>query len=207
VELLPGLAIVLFSLTVHEFAHGWMASRCGDGTARSLGRVTLNPLPHIDPLGTVLLPLVLHLLGMPLFGWAKPTPVVVSRLRRPRWDSVKVAAAGPAVNLAVAAAASALLRWAPWGAVAPGWAVLLREFLTYAAYFNVLLAVFNLLPIPPLDGGRVMGGFVPPRLAARFRRYAAWGPALIAALFLTNLFPKILWPFVTGVAAALGLHG
>lgn len=189
--------VLLFSLTVHETAHAWTADRMGDPTARMLGRVSLNPVVHADPIGTVLFPLLAMLGGVPLIGWAKPVPVAVSRLRRPRRDSVLVAAAGPASNLALAVVASVALSALPAGPVAgaPGLAAPLQALCAQALRINVLLAVFNMLPIPPLDGGNVLGGLLPRTVASRFDALLRpYGFILLYALMLTRGFEYLVVP-------------
>jgi Zn-dependent protease len=162
--------VLLFSLTVHETAHAWTADRLGDPTARLLGRVSLNPVVHADPIGTVLFPILSLIGGVPLIGWAKPVPVNLGRLRRGRTDFMLVAAAGPASNLLIAITASAVMALLPWESLLSGSrdvATPLFAVLSRALTLNVLLAVFNMLPIPPLDGGNVLGGLLPRGLAMR----------------------------------------
>ena len=176
---------VLLAITLHEAAHGWMAHRLGDDTAYRLGRVTFNPFRHIDPLGTVVLPAALLFLsgGRMMFGYAKPVPVAFQRLRQPRRDMVLVALAGPGSNVLMATAAALALHLTD---LAPE---LLREWLAFnfenAIWFNILLAVFNMLPIPPLDGGRVAVGLLPWSLAAPLARLEKAGFAIIVgAVFI-----------------------
>lgn len=183
--------VLLFSLTVHETAHAWAADRLGDPTARLLGRVSLNPIVHADPIGTVLFPLVAMVTGVPIIGWAKPVPVNIERLRRQRRDYVLVAAAGPASNLVVACVAALSLAVLPVTPVVlgePNVSAPLATLLSLAVRLNVLLAVFNMLPIPPLDGGNVLSGLLPRALARTFDRLRPYGFVLLYALLLTDGF-------------------
>ena len=183
---------VLLAITFHEAAHGFVAWRLGDDTAKRLGRVTFNPLRHIDPVGTVLLPGILIVTGSPfLFGYAKPVPVNFGRLRRPRRDMVLVAAAGPVANLILAFAAALLMYLA---AVLPAGAdEWLFRNLQNAILINLVLAVFNMIPLPPLDGGRVAVGLLPRELAMPLARLERYGMLiLIGAIFLLPLVSREL---------------
>ena len=189
--------VLLFSLTVHEMAHAWTADRLGDPTARLLGRVSLNPLVHADPVGTVLFPLIAMITGAPLIGWAKPVPVNVRQLRHHRRDYVLVAAAGPASNLAMAVTAGCLLAVLPISPQtldAANVSAPLATFLSQAMRLNVLLAVFNMIPIPPLDGGNVLAGLLPNHLAGIFNQIRPYGFILLYALILTGGFDALVVP-------------
>jgi Zn-dependent protease len=208
---------VLIAITSHEAAHGFVANRLGDDTAYRLGRVTFNPFRHIDAFGTVLLPALLWLSFHFLFGWAKPVPVDFSRLHRPRRDMVLVAAAGPGVNLLLALVSGILLNLTgllPSGAVGE-WLV---GVFTISVVVNVILAVFNMLPLPPLDGGRVAVGLLPDRLAFPLARLERWGlPIIIAVVFLipwlagqiglgynVSVFNRVIIPVVQFVVDIIG---
>ena len=189
--------VLLFSLTVHEMAHAWTADRLGDPTARLLGRVSLNPLVHADPVGTVLFPLIAMITGAPLIGWAKPVPVNVRQLRHHRRDYVLVAAAGPASNLVMAVTAGCLLAVLPISPQtldATNVSAPLATFLSQAMRLNVLLAVFNMIPIPPLDGGNVLAGLLPNHLAGIFNQIRPYGFILLYALILTGGFDALVVP-------------
>jgi Zn-dependent protease len=196
-QIFIAFAVLLFSLTVHEMAHAWTADTLGDPTARLLGRVSLNPIVHADLFGTVIFPLVAMVSGAPLLGWAKPVPVNGRQLRHPRRDFMLVAAAGPASNLVLAVIAAlllALLPVSPQTLGEPTVSVPLAAILSQVMRLNVLLAVFNMVPIPPLDGGNVLAGLLPPSLAISFNRIRPYGFILLYALILTNGFEYVVVP-------------
>ena len=190
--------VLLFSLTVHEAAHAWSADRLGDPTARSLGRLSLNPLVHVDPIGTLLFPLLALVANVPLIGWAKPVPVDIRRLKHTRRDYVLVAAAGPFSNLILATIGAIALRLLPVSPVTLGEAnvsVPAASIFSSALQLNVLLAVFNMIPIPPLDGGNVIGGLLPRRMAHRFDSLIRpYGFLLLYALMLTGGLSYLIGP-------------
>jgi len=172
---------VLLAITLHEAAHGFAAAHLGDDTAKRMGRVSINPLRHVDPLGTVVIPLMLLLFNSPfLFGWAKPVPVNFGRLHHPRRDMVLVAAAGPLSNIAMALIAAILVHLALYISGTTG--IWLLENLRNAMVINLVLAVFNLIPLPPLDGGRIAVGLLPRPLALRFARLEKWGLFIIVGM-------------------------
>jgi Zn-dependent protease len=193
---------VIFAITLHEAAHGYAARRFGDRTAEMMGRISLNPLRHIDPIGTIVVPLVILLFskmagGGFLFGWAKPVPVNYSALRKPRQHMALVAAAGPGANLAMAL----------------GWALLLKVIVLMPAnsfsiplalmaeagiLVNLVFMCLNLLPILPLDGGRIVASLLPPRLSDSYARLEPWGFPILLTLMFTNVLWIVLGPIVIG---------
>jgi Zn-dependent protease len=190
-EALPLLAVLIFSLSFHEAAHAWAATRLGDPTARQLGRLTLNPLAHIDWIGTVLFPLIASMSGIPLIGWAKPVPVDMRNLRHPRRDFALVALAGPVSNLILASIAVVgfeLLK------SSGSYVNLGGQILLLSVLMNVMLAVFNLFPVPPLDGGNVLMGIVPLRTARAINWLRPYGFVIIYALMLTGVLTAVMRP-------------
>jgi Zn-dependent protease len=177
---------ILFALTVHEFSHAYVASRMGDPTARLLGRLTLNPLAHLDPIGTILLLIA----G---FGWAKPVPVDARYLAHPRRDMMWIALAGPASNVILAALFGTLLRGVDGNAYLSGtiMGAALVDMVRYSVYLNLMLAVFNLIPIFPLDGSRILTGLLPARAAERYRALEPIGPMLLLGLILIGNLTRV----------------
>lgn len=194
---------VIFAITLHEAAHGYVARHFGDPTAYLAGRISLNPLRHIDPVGTVLVPGILLLVsklvggGGILFGWAKPVPVDFSRLRHPKRDMLWVAAAGPGANLFMAVAWALLLKFA---LATPDsmYAEAMAQMALAGIEINSVLMLLNLLPIPPLDGGRIAVSLLPHRLAWRFARLEPYGLFILLALLFTGVLGYILWPLMLG---------
>lgn len=192
---------VIFAITLHEAAHGYAARHFGDPTAWQLGRISLNPLRHVDPMGTIIVPAVILLLssigggGGMLFGWAKPVPVNFGNLRRPKQDMLWVAAAGPGANLAMALGWALVLKFAI-GSPAHEYSEALKEMARVGISINGVLMVLNLLPLPPLDGGRIAVSLLPPRAAWKFAQLERWGfPILLALLFL-GVLDTILRPLL-----------
>lgn len=184
---------LIIAIVFHEVAHGWTARALGDPTAAQLGRLTLNPVKHVDPFGTIILPGMLKLAGLPVFGWAKPVPVVKGRLRNPRRDMMIVAAAGPGSNLIMALIGAVALGLVMRGFAAEAEPSLAVSFLAANLFnfilLNIFLALFNLLPIPPFDGGHIVEGLLPPQAA---RQYAAMhSKALLIMILLLVVLPWI----------------
>ena len=196
------LPVILAALTFHEYAHGWVADKLGDSTARLSGRLTFNPLAHLDPIGT------LALIFSPV-GWAKPVPVNFNNLRHPRRDMVWVAAAGPGANLILAAVSAWSLRLFEGGGaiVESSWlaglATPLYLMLRVSVLINVALAIFNLLPLPPLDGGRIVSGLLPPRQAASYGRLERYGFVILLVLIFSGAVDRLIWPPIALVAGLL----
>ena len=206
------LFVILFAITVHEAAHGWAAFKLGDPTAQLMGRVTINPIAHIDPIGTILLPVILVIMGAPPFGWAKPVPVNPLNLRNPKKDNLIISAAGPVSNFMVAFAAMVTLLilkgLAPRidyflrahlfsrASLASGFHPLegLALILFYAVVLNVFLAVFNLIPIPPLDGSGILLGLISEEAAQMVERIRPFGFIIILLLFYLRILDLIFSP-------------
>jgi Zn-dependent protease len=212
IEIAISLFVLLFAITVHEASHGWAAKRMGDPTAFDLGRVSLNPLAHIDPIGTVVLPLMLVLVGAPAFGWAKPVPVNPYNLRHPRRDNLFISAAGPAANLLTSVAAMVLLLVLKF--TVPGVRAFLQSpalfrailpqgfyplqglalILYFAVLINIYLAVFNMIPIPPLDGSGILLGVLSDKAAARYDKIRPYGFFIVLGLLYLNVLDIIILP-------------
>ena len=187
---------ILLAITLHEIAHGWTALRLGDNTARAQGRLSLNPLRHVDPVGTILVPALLYMLGGVILGWARPVPVNFRQLRQPRRDMALVAAAGPAANLLMALGWAVMMGLAvlTWAA---GWQWLGMPLLLMAnvgVLVNVVLAILNLLPVPPLDGSRILASLLPPQGALALARLEPYGLLILLLLLISGVLGMILGP-------------
>lgn len=207
---------LIFAVTLHEAAHAWVADKKGDPTARQLGRITMNPLSHIDPFGTVIIPLLMFASTGFIFGYAKPVPVNPLNLRRPKEDMAWVAAAGPGMNLILAVISGICYRllsssffmgggglFSEMGSSATFFLLPLREMLHFSVLINVVLMIFNLIPIPPLDGGRVLVGILPraqARLISNIEPYGMFLMVFIVFMDPFGLMRKIVWPLVSTVS-------
>jgi Zn-dependent protease len=204
------LVPLVIAIVFHEVAHGLVARRLGDPTAQQMGRLTLNPFKHIDPFGTIILPIALAITHAPIFGWAKPVPVRHDRMRHPRRDMVLVALAGPGVNFLLAIAATFIV--AIGLSLGGGDPMTLGGFIASNALnfllINIFLAVFNLIPLPPFDGGHVVEGLLPPRLAARFRSLGRYSLLILVVLLLllpmispsADIIGRLISPIVDSIA-------
>lgn len=195
---------VIFAITVHEVAHGWVARRLGDPTAMMLGRLTLNPIKHIDPVGTLLVPALMFMVSPFVFGWAKPVPVTWANLKNPKRDMALVALAGPFANLLMALLWGLVIKVGIMSGDQLGPAA---QFLVYMGVagitINIILMVLNLLPIPPLDGGRVLSGLLPGPWAWQLNRLESYGFVILLLLLVTGVLGKILSPMVNALQSAL----
>ncbi|MCA9405696.1 MAG: site-2 protease family protein [Candidatus Omnitrophica bacterium] len=202
VEILSSLVALFVAIVFHEYAHGWVAYKLGDPTAKDAGRLSLNPIKHIDPIGTIFLPgilLILRFMGLNsfMFGWAKPVPVNFGRLRRPKQDMILVAMAGPAINIALALVFSVLAK-IPFLSV-------LHHFLGVCVFINIVLAVFNMIPVPPLDGSRLVFGLLPDRLAVPYARLEPFGILIVVLLINTEAVQVAILSVVYLIANLLGV--
>jgi len=197
VEWLIHLPVLMFAVVVHEFCHGWAAYARGDDTAERAGRLTLNPAAHVDPFGTIFLPLLCVLTRVPMFGWAKPVPYDPSRLKNPRKDAMRVALVGPLSNIVLAFAAAIAFKVF---SLAPGLGTETRnlwlETLLFAATLNLFLAFFNLLPVHPLDGSKVLGGLLGRPLRRLYARHVPYGGFIILLLLVTGTLGAVVMPAI-----------
>ncbi len=201
---------VIFAITVHEVAHGWIASKLGDHTARSLGRLTLNPIKHIDLIGTVITPAVLLLLGGFIFGWAKPVPINWNNLKNPKKDMIYVAVAGPLANLLMAVAWGVVVKVAYIIGTDNEFIAMPMIYMGYAGIFiNSVLMMLNLLPILPLDGGRVLAGLLPNKISFQFSKLERFGFPILVVIVAMGWLSTILGPPVyflqTSIFKILGI--
>ena len=185
---------LIFAITVHETAHGWIASKCGDPTAKLLGRLTLNPIKHIDPIGTIIVPAILFFLGGFIFGWAKPVPITWRNLKNPRRDMALVAAAGPLANLGMA------FLWVAVAKLAIGFHSIAFTYMgQIGVSVNLVLMLLNLIPIPPLDGSRIVASLLSPAMAYRFNQLEIYGFLILVLLLASGLLARILGPLLQGL--------
>ena len=197
-------APILFAITLHEAAHGWVANRLGDPTAKALGRITINPLKHIDPVGTIVVPLFLAMVSPFVLGWAKPVPVEPRYFKSPLLDMALVAVAGPVSNFFMACIWAMFIKMAYLSLDNSPLLSFMAEMGKNGIIINIVLMVLNLLPIPPLDGGRVVTGLLPPNLAMQFMRLEKYGMVIILVLLISGILGKIMWPIVMHFVKIVG---
>ncbi len=201
---------LIFSIVLHEVAHGWVANKLGDHTARDMGRLTINPLPHVDLFGTVIIPVLCIIMNSPIFGYAKPVPINPYNFKNPKKGMALASIAGPGMNFLMAAAFVVILRFVIGGLEGKvaqqywNWiAVPVSYMLVYGIMINVVLAVLNLVPIPPLDGSRVAYWLLPNRAAAAYYRLERYGLLIILALFYFGVLGRIISPIISYVLTLL----
>ncbi len=200
-SILISIPIFIFAMMIHEIAHGWVAYKLGDPTAKFSGRLTLNPISHIDPIGTILLPITLIMMGSPVvFGWAKPVPINFMGLRNPKRDIMLVGAAGPVVNIIFAFVLSAIFRLLPIEHTS-----LLGEVLFASILVNLILAAFNLIPIPPLDGSRILFSLLPPDLAMKYMSIEPYGFIILFVLIYFGFLDRVVYPLVKILEKIIGV--
>lgn len=193
-------SVLIFAITIHEFSHGWVAYKLGDPTAKYAGRLSLNPLVHIDPFGTILLPIILVMVGLPPIGWAKPVPVNFLSLKDPKRDMLFVGIAGPCANFIAAFILAFLLKSFP--ALS---ATFLGQVLIFGVIINMVLAVFNLIPIPPLDGSRIVSALLPWRYLDYYNRLQPYGFFIILMLVWSGILRRLIYAVILFIAKYLGV--
>lgn len=200
IGLLISFGLLMVAMSIHEFSHGWIAYKLGDTTAKYQGRLTLNPLAHIDPIGTIILPIFLFIItrGQFVFGAAKPVPINYWALKNPKRDMIWIGLAGPLSNIVSALIISQILKILPNATIL---SILLKNFIM----INIILGVFNLIPIPPLDGSRIVMGILPIRMAKSYANLESFGFFIIMIFIALGLFNLIVWPVVNLISVMLGL--
>ena len=200
-NILLQFVVLIFSITIHEFAHGLVAYKLGDPTAKYMGRLTLNPIAHIDPFGTIILPLLLTLAHIPPIGWAKPVPVDFMSLKNPKRDMLWVGLAGPVANFLIAIALSVVIKLFPMLAH-----TIIGQVIFFGIIINMILALFNLIPIPPLDGSRIVSALLPYQYVASYNKIQPYGFLIIVILLWTGVLRKFIYGVMIIVVKYLGVH-
>jgi Zn-dependent protease len=209
-EIIIQLGVVLFAISLHESAHAWVAYKFGDPTARNLGRVTLNPIPHIDPIGTIIFPIILAVIGGPVFGWAKPVPVNPYNFRNPRRANMIVSAAGPGSNILAAGAGVIIFLILKHGGVfsgdlAYGIKLVIFKIFLYLIILNIFLAIFNLIPIPPLDGSGIVEGMLRGEALHYYETIKPYGFIILLVIIYAGVLDVIARPIISLISSILGL--